>query len=179
MELKRCSKCGKEKPLTDFHKDSKSQDGHRKDCKSCRNVKPENRKHHTDNVSKNPKMCPVCREYFIPNSNRQEYCEECSNELARQRCNARYHRNKKLIGREHLRGENANGYKSGIGLYHLLAKEEGAECERCGSTIFLLVHHKDRNRENNDRGNLEVLCKSCHQREHLIKDEQGKFAGSK
>lgn len=179
MELKKCSKCGKEKLLSEFHRDSKSKDGVRKDCKECRNIKPENKKKEWNNVNRSPKMCLVCGNYYIPNSNRQEYCEQCQIELAKERCRERYHDTKELIGREHLIGENANGYKNGIGLYHLLAKEENAKCERCGSINNLLVHHKDKDRTNNDKGNLEVICKSCHQEEHLLRDTQGRFAGSK
>ncbi len=46
----------------------------------------------------------------------------------------------------------------------------GKVCERCGYDIFeiLQVHHKDRNRENNDLGNLELICPNCHYREHLL-----------
>jgi ribosomal protein S27AE len=40
------------------------------------------------------------------------------------------------------------------------------ECERCGSTSFLGQHHRDRNRENNSKDNIETLCASCHRKEH-------------
>lgn len=40
------------------------------------------------------------------------------------------------------------------------------ECERCGSTHRLCRHHKDRNCWNNSPDNIEVLCGSCHCREH-------------
>lgn len=44
-------------------------------------------------------------------------------------------------------------------------------CERCGFRQPLNEplprHHKDRNRANNDPSNLEVLCQSCHSKEHL------------
>ena len=43
-------------------------------------------------------------------------------------------------------------------------------CERCGYDAepkILGVHHKDRNRKNNDMDNLEVLCPNCHSVEHL------------
>ena len=51
------------------------------------------------------------------------------------------------------------------------AKERtGYTCERCGQRPAKLhaldVHHKDGNRQNNDPGNLIVLCRSCHNREH-------------
>lgn len=45
----------------------------------------------------------------------------------------------------------------------------GARCEHCGfdSNIKALdVHHKDRNRCNNNIDNLQVLCCNCHAIEH-------------
>lgn len=45
-----------------------------------------------------------------------------------------------------------------------------AHCNRCGyngDTRILGVHHKDRNRNNNDVSNLEVLCPNCHSLEHV------------
>jgi len=44
-----------------------------------------------------------------------------------------------------------------------------SECARCGyneNTCVLGIHHKDRNRENNERDNLEVLCANCHSLAH-------------
>lgn len=38
MENKCCTKCGIEKPLTDFYKNSKSKDGVKNHCKSCMNL---------------------------------------------------------------------------------------------------------------------------------------------
>lgn len=43
------------------------------------------------------------------------------------------------------------------------------QCERCGYNTHeaaIIVHHKDRNRENNALENLEVLCSNCHAIEH-------------
>lgn len=45
VNTKVCSKCGIEKPLSDFWKDKKSKDGHRPDCKECRDIE----KHRKDN----------------------------------------------------------------------------------------------------------------------------------
>lgn len=39
-------------------------------------------------------------------------------------------------------------------------------CERCGSTKNLNVHHRDRNRSNNTRENLMILCERCHTTYH-------------
>ncbi len=44
------------------------------------------------------------------------------------------------------------------------------KCERCSivgkPSAFMIVHHRDRNRENNLSQNLEVLCGSCHRTAH-------------
>lgn len=43
------------------------------------------------------------------------------------------------------------------------------KCNRCSQKLpksVLQVHHKDRNRENNNINNLEVLCPNCHMMEH-------------
>lgn len=43
-------------------------------------------------------------------------------------------------------------------------------CERCGydeHKQILGVHHKDRNRANNELENLEILCPNCHSIEHM------------
>lgn len=42
-------------------------------------------------------------------------------------------------------------------------------CERCGFDKHegaIIVHHKDRNRDNGDISNLEILCANCHAIEH-------------
>lgn len=51
----------------------------------------------------------------------------------------------------------------------LKVKRDLHTCERCGykRDIPLPVHHKDRNRSNNNDSNLEVLCVSCHNKEHM------------
>ena len=41
-----------------------------------------------------------------------------------------------------------------------------AVCMRCGFDKYVVVHHKDRNRENNVLENLEILCPNCHAIEH-------------
>lgn len=37
--MKACIRCGLEKPIDLFHKDGKRPDGHRRDCKTCRNTR--------------------------------------------------------------------------------------------------------------------------------------------
>lgn len=38
MNVKMCTKCQQSKPLEEYHRLSKSRDGHRPDCKTCRNL---------------------------------------------------------------------------------------------------------------------------------------------
>lgn len=51
-----------------------------------------------------------------------------------------------------------------------LLKERGMFCERCSYNKYeiLQVHHKDRNRDNNDLVNLELICPNCHYEEHFL-----------
>jgi hypothetical protein len=37
--LKKCGKCGEEKPLTEFHEDSKTYTGYASHCKQCKKAK--------------------------------------------------------------------------------------------------------------------------------------------
>lgn len=182
MDKKICSICGEEKPLTDFHKDKRGILGVRADCKVCRSSKTRKPKElHLPNVTQEVKECEKCGEEYKPNSNRQMYCLSCQNSIHKARCNEYHKRTYKKIGYSHLILKNANAYKTGIGIYQKLKKMsiDELKCERCESTNHLLVHHKDRDRDNNEISNLELLCKACHQQEHMIRDENGKFIGSK
>jgi len=51
-------------------------------------------------------------------------------------------------------------------LRRLAYKALGGKCEECGSTIQLVIHHKDGNPNNNDEENLALLCRRCHKRKH-------------
>jgi 5-methylcytosine-specific restriction endonuclease McrA len=57
----------------------------------------------------------------------------------------------------------------------LSVKEQ--KCERCDYKKYpeiLVVHHKDRNRKNGAKENLELLCPNCHEEEHLLNGD-GRF----
>ena len=51
-----------------------------------------------------------------------------------------------------------------------LLGQRGGSCERCGydKREILQVHHKDRDRSNNDLVNLELICPNCHCEEHYL-----------
>jgi hypothetical protein len=49
-------------------------------------------------------------------------------------------------------------------------------CEHCGYSeipAILIVHHRDRDRTNNELSNLVVLCPNCHAIEHLSENKDG------
>ena len=50
---------------------------------------------------------------------------------------------------------------------HQSAKVVWGNCENCGGTRLLHVHHVDLNPLNNIPENLRTLCASCHKRLHL------------
>ena len=53
-----------------------------------------------------------------------------------------------------------------------IMEERGYKCERCGydkEQCVLHAHHKDRDKKNNSRNNLEILCANCHYIEHFKK----------
>lgn len=51
-----------------------------------------------------------------------------------------------------------------------------SECVKCGYKDvpgILVLHHKNRDRTDNTRENLEVLCPNCHALEHLPENKNG------
>ena len=52
--------------------------------------------------------------------------------------------------------------------YH--KERKSSVCERCKfpDIRILQVHHKDRNRKNNNINNIEILCPNCHMLEHYL-----------
>lgn len=71
-------------------------------------------------------------------------------------------------------GENHANWKSGESVYRkiLTASGKALICKLCGNLDerILIVHHKDRNRENNKIENLVWLCHNCHYLVHHFVD---------
>ena len=113
----------------------------------------------SDNVSKKMRNCSKCSKNYLPISNRQKICKRCKPE-SRTRESESARRSKFSLEKS----SSSNGWKNGIGVYRLIGKRDF--CEQCGSDKYLLVHHKDEDRANNDPSNLKTLCRKCHQVEH-------------
>lgn len=69
----------------------------------------------------------------------------------------------KEIQPSHYNASNPTDYRS------LAFKYYNAECSKCGYNEhieILEVHHKNRDRNDNSKDNLEILCPNCHMWEH-------------
>lgn len=100
------------------------------------------------------KICPVCNKEFQTPIGTTEERTTCG-----YACSNTYFRS----------GKNNGRFKAGSTAYRNIAfNEYGKKCNRCGISDedVLVVHHKDRDRENNKVDNLEVLCANCHMKEH-------------
>lgn len=67
------------------------------------------------------------------------------------------------------KGEKSANWKGGVSseYYEKLAKENlKQECKICGSKKQLIVHHIDKNSQNNNLNNLMMICKSHHAKIH-------------
>jgi hypothetical protein len=116
------------------------------------------------------KMCAICGVEFQPRSGAAKVCDGCRPEWQRRHYHelhvARY-KQKGTYKWEMPKGKDSPSYKNGFGIFQKIAFDNlPNECSRCGSTVNLCVHHKDRNRKHNEVCNLEIVCKSCHQKEH-------------
>lgn len=129
------------------------------------------------------KSCAVCGEEFMPTGSCAKYCSEACKEAVW---------TKERLAQKSYDWQVKNGViqKPGAGTGH--NQRHGIDnpafkpnaphryrdhvkeaCERCGSTQFLVGHHKNRKgvrskRPDNRRSNIETLCKSCHQKEHEV-----------
>ena len=45
-------------------------------------------------------------------------------------------------------------------------------CVLCGATHHIQVHHRDRDWTNQDPRNRQVLCRLCHQKQHLTRPKR-------
>jgi DNA-directed RNA polymerase subunit RPC12/RpoP len=60
-----------------------------------------------------------------------------------------------------------------INFKNIIKKEVSYICQDCGDNFknkkfYLDIHHKDRNKLNNSRDNIEVLCRRCHMKAERI-----------
>ena len=136
--------------------------------------------------------CKQCRiEFIVPRwRNKARYCSLNCRDLARSKprhrvecivCNRpilrlaiHLHKSGKNVCGAECRGKLSRRVRpKGAGYARRWAKTRGLlqKCDRCNFskyTEILVVHHKDRNRSNNNPSNFEILCPNCHATEHLV-----------
>ena len=105
---------------------------------------------------RNEKPCIVCGEMILSGLHKKTCSRTCSN---KNRAGIKYgirQPNNKVRAQEIIKSR--------------LIEIRSMKCESCGYNKYeiLHIHHKDRNRLNNDFGNLELICPNCHHEKHYI-----------
>ena len=84
-------------------------------------------------------------------------------------CNRSCHCSWENVHRRNM--ENSPNWNGGEAIYRAIMDRTGLqkECVECKikDKRLLIVHHKDKNRKNNDVENLEYLCRNCHYLVHF------------
>ncbi len=101
--------------------------------------------------------CLVCGTPILSGFNKKTCSRACANS--------------NRIGIQYNRGSLGDKAISQKRIKIRIMKERGSVCERCGyaKMEILHLHHKNRDRTNNNPQNLEILCPNCHFEEHLVK----------
>lgn len=104
--------------------------------------------------------CVICGKLILAGANKKTCSRGCAN---KHRASIKY-----KLGRPRDKVRNQRSLK-----IRLLDQREKS-CERClyNKYEILVVHHKDRNRNNNELGNLELLCPNCHAEEHNLENNR-------
>lgn len=139
----KCKVCGKKiyrRPVELKRNDGKVYCGQACYGFSCRKEKP----------------CIICKKLILSCLHRITCSRRCSN----------IHRDgtKYKSGRVRDKVEELRAIKNRL----LLIR--GEKCERCdyNKSKILQVHHRDRNHNNNDFKNLELVCPNCHFEDHYL-----------
>ena len=100
--------------------------------------------------------CTICGELILSGLNKKTCSRNCAN---KHRAGIKYKINRprdKVIAQRALKIR--------------LLEIRGKICERCDYDKYeiLQVHHKNRDRSNNNINNLELICPNCHFEEHYL-----------
>lgn len=148
--MKKCSKCGLEKPLSEFYTDPSKKDGHSYNCKECRKAQMRER-------SQRPDKAAEARE-------RSRAWYEANKERAREYAKTQYTPENNLA--RALKRYGMTPYE-----YSLLLEAQEGKCAICG------VAHGNKNGERlvidhcHDTGAVRgLLCHSCNRGLGMLRD---------
>lgn len=108
-----------------------------------------------------------------------KHCATCGVLMTRKRFGKRLEDPAVFLRRRHC-GKACGATKEEVkpGTHHWRARRHRKPtCEKCGTAEDLHVHHKDRDRTNNDPSNLETLCSTHHLKWHWHSDPLFQPAG--
>ena len=100
--------------------------------------------------------CVICGKLILTGLNKKTCSRSCAN--------------KNRAGIKYAGRRSKDKVKHQQALKLRLLRLRGQACERCGYDILeiLQIHHKNRNRKNNNLSNLELICPNCHAKEHFL-----------
>ena len=176
-EIKKCLNCGKEEYIPPYRLSS-----HKFCSRSCAyEWKSKNERLHMNCVTcgnifsfpkareKTAKYCsdPCRYKAMVGRGSVQYKCQHCDKTFLSSPST-----NRKYCSKACVNKANKSVFKPKFSTVRkaMIARGMLTKCERCGFDAIpeiLGVHHKDRNRKNNDLSNLEVLCPNCHSTEHM------------
>lgn len=102
---------------------------------------------------------------------RLKFCKGCGKEFLAKGFYVKYcsHNCYSKMNKIKRKGENNPNWNGGTSweFSNRIANENLIQkCCLCSSIKFLCIHHKDKNRKNNNLDNLMIVCKSCHTKIH-------------
>lgn len=111
------------------------------------------------------KECPVCHTIYKTSARHQKFCSDA--------CCQKFQKKRSKQQREYSKTKevqrlSARAHALAVETLNLLVAQglRSKQCECCGSTENLNVHHKDLNWLNNTPSNLQFLCSKCHSAIH-------------
>lgn len=107
---------------------------------------------------RNEKPCVICGKLILASAHKKTCSRACAN---KHRTGIKYKMNRP---RDKVKNQRS--------LKIRLLDQRGRSCERCqyDKPEILVVHHKDRNRDNSELENLELICPNCHAEEHYLEN---------
>ncbi len=154
---KKCFKCGKVKPLSEFYKHKQMLDGHLNKCKEC--TKEDVRANYVKDIEKSREKERVRNntkervEYRRVLAEKREKLDPEKYRLAKKRYNQKY----RDQNRQKDRARSIVFYNVSTGKI-----KNPCICQRCGAGGYIEGHHEDYSKP------LDItwLCDSCHKERH-------------